>query len=407
MLIIALAARNGLRNVQRTLLTAGTIVFGTALLTLALSWMEGIFGGMVKIGSASSGHVRVVDADYARREDLFPLYDNLPDVDATVARIKAVPGVVSAYPRITAGVTLTAGDEIGDVFGLAVGAPLEWYTGWLDVDEHITGRFLENDDDIVLGGSLADQVHVGVGDEVVLLGQTQDGALSPVKGTVVGIVRAGNALLDQQVYLTLPKMQYMADIDGGATEILVYGEDRTESLELKDALLPLFDPEKTKVQAWNEREPYASLMTLGDTIKSILSTIIVFITALGVLNTMMMSVLERTSEIGVLRAMGLSRGGAVFLFVFEALAIAVLGGVVGVGFGSIGAYYLEVYGVSIGSTVVQNMSVPLSSRMYADLTPHVMTVAFLLGLLMAVVGSATPALRAASIQPVAAMRSRR
>lgn len=406
MLLLRLAARNATRNVVRTSLTALIVVAGTAFLVIALSWMNGIFGSLTGTAAATSGHVRLAKAEYVKREDLLPLYENIPDVDAVVSKVAAVPGVEGAFPRITCGVTLTAGDEIGEVFGLAIGAPEAWYTDWLDLDAKIVdGRMMAADDEVVLGQTVADRVDAKVGTDLVILGQTQDGAMSPIKGHVVGIARAGNAMVDQEVFLTLARAQYMVDLDRGATEIVVYGADRSGAVDLRDAIAPL-EP-GLLVQAWSDREPWHTFVNTGEYIRAWLQGIIVFITALGVWNTMMMSVLERTGEIGVMRAMGLGRGGAVMLFVVEALAIAVIGGALGVAIGAVPAYYLEVYGVTLGDNVVQNMAIPFSTRMHADLTVHVAVQAFLLALAMAVVGSAPPAYRAASIQPVAAMRAKR
>jgi putative ABC transport system permease protein len=205
----------------------------------------------------------------------------------------------------------------------------------------------------------------------------------------------------------MERMQYMADLAGGATEILVYGEDRDAASDLAAAVAASPDLAGLKVQAWSDRDPWAGILGVAGFVQGILSVIIVFITALGVWNTMTMSVLERTGEIGVLRALGLTRIGAVFLFVFEALGIACLGGVVGVSLGSVGAWLLETYGVQLGDNVVQNAPVPISTRMYGDLNGEIVITAFILGLIMAAIGSAIPAIRAASIQPVTAMRARR
>jgi ABC-type lipoprotein release transport system permease subunit len=272
MLLLGLAFRNALRNVQRTMFTAGTVVLGTALLVIALTWEEGVFGGIIKMATAVTGHVRVVNPQYAAREDLLPIYENLPDVDPVLEKVRAVPGVKAAFPRILNGCTLTAGEEIGDVFGLAVGAPQEWYTDWLDVDSMVTeGRFLdpENTDEVVLGQGLADRTGAKVGTEIVMLGQTQDGALSPLKGTVVGIVHGGNALVDQQVDLSFSQMQYMADMDGGATEILIYGADKDEAKELRDVVQQAV-PELT-VQAWSQRDPWAGILGVASFIQGIVS----------------------------------------------------------------------------------------------------------------------------------------
>jgi putative ABC transport system permease protein len=412
MLVLRLAFRNAARNLVRTALTAGIVLFGTALLTVALAWMNGIFGQLLGSSAASAGHVRIVTPGYVAREQLLPLYEHVPDAEATVKSLGEVPGVVAAYPRILMGVTITASEEIGEVFGLVSGAPVAWYRDRLDLDEELVeGRLQAEgaDDEIVLGATVASRISAKIGTEVVLLGQTQDGAMSPAKGTVVGIVSAGNALVDQGVFLPLGPVQYMADISGGATEILVYGEDRNEAGALASAIdaRPAFDA--WTVEAWSAREPWGSMLAITRFVQGVLEVVIVFITALGVWNTMMMSVLERTGEIGVMRAMGLSRMGAVALFVVEALTIAITGGLAGITIGGLAGLYLEINGVLLGEELTKNLdaAIPFTARLYADVSPAVLATAFGLGLAMAFVGSAAPALRAASIQPVEAMRARR
>lgn len=407
-MLVRLAIRNATRNGVRTVLTAVTVLLGTALLTVALAWMHGVFGSMLDLATAAAGHVRVVDPDWAKREELMPLYENIADVEPVLATVRETPGVVAAYPRITTGVTVTVGEEIGEVFGLAVGAPDAYYSERLDLEASlVAGRMRSAEGEAVLGRTLAEQAGARVGDRVLLLGQTQDGALSPIEAEVVGIVSAGNALVDQQAFLSLEQLRWLTDIPDGAIEVLVYGEERDDARRIALALGDRL-PEHA-VEAWSGREPWAGIVAIATVVQGVMQAIIVFITALGVWNTMMMSVLERTGEIGVMRAMGLGRLGAVGLFVVEGLAIATIGGLGGVVLGGIGGYVLETRGIHLGDKVTQNVSaqLPIQSTVYGDLNAEVVITAFLLGLCMALVGSAVPAIRAAAIQPVVAMRARR
>ena len=242
----------------------------------------------------------------------------------------------------------------------------------------------------------------------MLLGQTQDGSISPIKVEVVGISDLGSGAQNKKAYLTLSKAQWMADMDGGATEILVYGEDREEGATLAAAIGAVPECKGLEVKSWDQRPPWSDMMGLMRSISVIGIGVIVFITALAVLNTMMMSVLERTAEIGVLRAMGLKRLETVVLFVTEGLGIAVVGGLGGAVLGGLMGLYLEVEGINLGSAVDKiPATIPINSTVYADVTMGTLVQGMLLGLLMAVVGSALPALRAAAIQPIDAMRTRR
>lgn len=408
MLLLRLAMRNVRRNVHRTALTAGTVVFGTMLLTVALAWITGVFGTLTGTMAQFGGHARVMMPNFAAREELLPLQDHLQHADDLAAAARKIPGVTGAYPRIVTGVTLTKGDEIGDQFGLAVGAPIGWYTEQLHLDKSVVlgTMFTGAEGETVLGRTVAEAIDAAPGDTILALGVTQDGAMAPIKAKVVGVVSGGNQLIDNGIFLLIEPMRWMADIDDGATELLVYGDDPTDGVSLAAALRadPAFAGDV--VQAWDEQPSIAGLVAMSGVVNSIISGIIVFVCALGVWNTMMMSVMERTREIGVMRAMGLTRPGTVVLFVAEGLVIAAMGGAVGVLLGAIPALALQVYGLNLGERLVQNVGIPIQSHVYASMTPGVAVEAFLLGLCTALVGTAIPAYRAASVQPVDAMRSR-
>lgn len=424
MLILQLAARNALRNKRRSALTAATVLLGTALLTVALSWINGVFGSFIASAVQAVGEVRVVNTAYLKREQLAPLYLNIPDTTAIVERSRGIPGVKGAYPRIQTGVAASAGgEEIGETFGLLVGAPTAYFSEVLGLRERVTqGAFFSDDDttaqgQALLGQTLASQMGVGVGQEAIFLGQTQDGSISPIKVTVVGVVETGNSLFDRQVYVHLEKARWLADIPAGALEVLVFGDGTVPAADLAraveaglgDAAVKAgLEPNGLAVQAWSDREPWSGMLALVKVVFGAMGAIFVFITALGVLNTMLMSVLERTGEIGVLRALGLRPSGVVVLFIVEALVIAAVGGAVGALIGSAGGMWLEAHGLDLGDTMARMpATMPVNRVFRGDWAPWVAVAAFGLGLVMALVGSATPALRAVRVQPVEAMRSRR
>ncbi|MES2641495.1 MAG: FtsX-like permease family protein [Myxococcota bacterium] len=408
-MLLSLALRNALRNRRRSLLTATMVMLGVASLTVAMSWLEGLFGGTVEMAANLAGHVRVVDADYAKREQLNPLHENIASSAPLEAVILTVPGVVAVYPRISMGVTATVGDEIGEEFGLVQGAPLAFFEGPLALPGHLLeGRLLATDDEVVIGKKLVDKMGAKLGDDVVILGQTQDGSMSPAKLKLVGIVDLGNAMQNRQIFVTLEKVRYLADIPDGAVELAVYGDDRDEGAAVATRIAALPELAGMDVKSWDQRPPFDSIMGLLSTVKGVAGFAMVFITGLGVLNTMLMSVLERTGEIGVMRAMGLRRTQVVWLFVLEALGISAVGGFLGAVLGGLGGYWLQVHGVNLGSVVDKlPANVPMNSTVYGQVTPEILLSAVLLGLAMAVVGGLVPAIRASRIEPIEAMRHRR
>jgi putative ABC transport system permease protein len=163
------------------------------------------------------------------------------------------------------------------------------------------------------------------------------------------------------------------------------------------------------VTSWFTREPMKSFLPITQAINAFLGFLVVFITSLAIFNTMTMSVMERTSEIGVMRSMGLSRVEALRLLVTEALTIGLAGGAVGVLVGSGFARWLEVHGVTLSEKLTERMGTafPITNTFYAELTPGIVVAGLVLGLVIAAVGAFLPALRASSIQPVSAMQSKR
>ncbi|MSQ02700.1 MAG: ABC transporter permease [Myxococcales bacterium] len=409
-LLLTMALRNLGRNRRRTALTALTVALGTALLTVALSMLNGVLLPTLQKAAGQAGHVRVVDAEYARREQLMPLSENLADTAPIVAALAADPDVLAAFPHIAMGVTgCLESEEIGEKFALLHGAPTAYYTDVLHLDSSLAaGTMPTADDQVLLGRAFAEDIGAGVGSTVILLGQTQDGSPAPARLKVVGLVDLGSRTQNRQLWVSMEKARWMADLEGGATEVLAQVRDYRAADVVAARLRSQQALSGYDVHAWDERSPFDQIGGLLVTIKSVVAGIIVFITGLGVLNTMLMSVLERTGEIGVMRAFGLRRFDTVLLFFFEAIAIAGLGGLGGVALGAAGATILGRVGIHLGEGASKMpATIPINETMYPQLTADVLVTGFLLGLLMAVVGALLPSIRAARIQPVDAMRHRR
>ena len=414
-LTAAMALRNARRSWRRSLLTAAAITIGTALLHVGMAWQNGVLDGALNQATRVAGHVRIVTTRYADREAVYPLAENLPRTDPLLAAINGLPDA-RAYARLALPATVSVGDTIGEEFTLVQGASNAYFTEVLQLDRYLyQGRLIAEgaagDKEVVVGRTVAEDASLKLGDEVVFLGQTQDGSLSPIKQTVVGISDFGSRQQNKMVYISLEKARYMADIPEGATEIVAFAPDRDLAIPLADQIraLPALQADPPlAVQAWSQRRPWSDLVRFITPILTIMASVIVGLTGLVVLNTMLMSVLERTAEIGVLRALGMRRTQTLTLFVTEALGIAIVGGVLGGVLGAAGSLYLQHFGVNIGQGVSKlPAAIPLTSTVYGLFEPINLVYGMFLSLLMALVGSVLPAWRASRIEPVEAMRQRR
>ena len=163
------------------------------------------------------------------------------------------------------------------------------------------------------------------------------------------------------------------------------------------------------LRGWHQEPFAAQAFPILEGINIIIAGLMMFVMVLAIFNTMTMSVLERTGEIGVMRAMGQTRVGAVLLFLLESVVIGAIGGVAGVGVGALGGLYFQVNGVSIGQDMIDEAGAnfPITATIYAQVSAEVLLQCLLLGLVTAAVGALWPSLRAASIEPSSAMRARR
>ncbi len=411
--LIRLAFRNALRNKKRTGLTAATVLIGTAFTVVLLSFLNGVMGGMTQNWVDAFGPIRVVTAEYAEREVLAPLYANIPETESLVETLSKIDGVTYVAPVIRTGVIISVGEELGEDPALLTGTTSEWYEQYLlpKVD-FIGGEWLRKDSEdeqVVLGGRVARSISAKVGDNILLMGQTQYGSMAPITATVVGIV-TGNTTIDSRAYVDMETARWMIDVPDGALELLVYPSSNVRSVisstskqiqeKLGDGFLST---------AWMDNTMWKQQLPIIDSIGFILSMMVIFVMSLAIFNTMTMSVLERTSEIGVMRAMGQSRFNAVTSFLIEATTIGFIGGILGAIVGSIPAMYLENNGFTFGQDMLDDVgdNYAMTAQMNADLTPDILITAVLCGLLTALIGALLPAIRAARIQPYEAMRTER
>jgi putative ABC transport system permease protein len=411
MIHLKLALRNAQRNLRRTLLTAMTLLIGIALTTFTLSFLNGYIWGFLEGMADNHGHVRIVTEEFAEREQLQPLYANIENTAPLVELLSAQPGVSLVEPVIKTGVILAVGEEIGDDFGMLVGAESSLFVDHMHLDADVVeGTWLTGaKDEVVLGRKVALDIGAKVGEEILVMGSSQYGSMSPMSPMVVGIV-SKNGLIDTQLYMPLEEARWMVDIPDGALSLLVYGQDYSvqtiDPLAARLDLLPELDG--YSLESWSQDPLVAQTLPIINGINGGLSALMMFVMVLAIFNTMTMSVLERTGEIGVMRAMGQTRMGAVGLFLVEAISIGIIGGGAGVLIGGLGGYWMEVQGFDLGQDLVdQAGTFPIASVIHGDITPELLIQCFVLAVVTACLGALLPALRAASISPSAAMRSRR
>jgi putative ABC transport system permease protein len=271
-----------------------------------------------------------------------------------------------------------------------------------------TGRYLEDDNpEAVLGDALARNLGVRVGDTITLLGMARDGSVAADVLTVRGIVASGIDTLDRQL-AEIPLGRFQADfaMNGAANLLVVSGRNLARVQSALPALQRLAQPQKLTVRAWYELEPGLQAAIRLDASSSVLwyASLVVIVVVL-LLNTLLMSVLERTREFGVLLALGMRIGAIGRMVWLELLLLLSAGLAIGIALGGGLAAWYGVHGLPLpgASGVFAQWGLP--DRMY----PQVSAFSLFTGpALIAVTTTAAgifPYLRVRRLRPVTAMRA--
>jgi ABC-type lipoprotein release transport system permease subunit len=412
LLIARLGWRNLWRHRRRTLITAVAMAVGVALCMASTAFQDGMFAKLFEVMVEQRlGHVQVTHPEYPAKRQL---HDTLPDAAALVAKVDAVAGTRVVAPRLY-GFALV-GTEAKSEAGLLVGVDpkRELAIGPL-ADRIVRGRFVAPDapDEATIGKDLAKDLGVDVGGSIIVVTQSADGSLGNALFTVVGVHRTGDMQLDRSgVYVNLPALQELLVLPDQVHGLTAVGVDPDAVPAYTGRVRAAISAAEVDVKSWSEASPQtAQLLGTADASAYILLVIVLGAAAFGVLNTMMMSVYERTRELGVLVAVGLRPGRMIAMILFESLSLAALAAAIGGLFGGLLDAWLVVKGVDLsagGGLDDDGMSfagVVLDPHVFGLVKPEGVITVMVAVFVVTFLASLWPAIRAARMRPVEAMRA--
>jgi putative ABC transport system permease protein len=408
--LIRIAIRNVARNRRRTLITLGALFVGVGVMVSMRGLLNGLQRALVtNVAEGQTGAVQVHRAGYMANVLSTPLTLDFAVADV-LPRVLAEPGVTAAAPRINFAGMVSAGDETLFMAALAIDPALERrVTPLREKTLEPGGRFFDagNRDGIVLTTDLARSVGIGLGGEASLLSPDRDGALSGEPAHVAGLMNLGLPGEKKIAMVPLALAQKLLKMDGGAgssaagaraTELAVAVSPIERADAIAASLRAHLGP-KYEVHTWSDVAIFVKqAMQRQNFVISLIAYAFMLLMLLGVANTMLMSVIERTREIGTMMAVGVRRSKILALFVVEALAIGAAGGTAG-GLAGLGVVTL------LGRRGI-SFSFP-GSRVPFTLTPFMTTTYLVQIILMATAGAGLfalyPAFRASRLRPVQAL----
>lgn len=403
MRVWAMAWRNIWRSRRRTLVTMGAMTFGLVAMILYAGLVEGYLQGLERnVLDLEMGDIQVHHPEYRTKPSLYKrlegdreLLDALEEAGYP-ASARLLGPALAAAGDVSAGVALRGLDPIKD-------AEVS------EINQHVaTGQWLEPEQHhaVVIGRRLARILDVSVGDSILLLGQGADGSMANdeyevrgiLKGVADGVDRAG-------VYMTETAFRELMVVPEGAHQIIAR---RPATVPLPEALTVVQQAAgEAEAKTWKQLVPTMARM-LESTRGAVMAMYVIIYIGIGmlILNTMLMAVLERAREFGVLKAIGVGPGRLFQLIMIESALMTGVAAMAGVVLSLPGLWYLSTTGIDL-SAISQDVSIagiawdPIWTAVIGPDTFAVPISTMVFIVLLAVI---YPAIRAALISPALAMR---
>ncbi|HNQ04291.1 MAG TPA: FtsX-like permease family protein [Thiobacillaceae bacterium] len=399
-----LALRNILRQRRRSLIAVAAIGFGVVSMMLSVGYIEWIYWANRELATVNQlGHIQVAMPGFHEEGLADPFRYLMPARSSAIETLERQPEIRNVAPRLAFNGLISHGDSTLSFIGEGIDPDKDPSFRNLLV---LQGRLPSNRDPkgIVLGAGLAANLGVQTGDTVVLLANTASGGINAIEGHVRGLISTSMKAFDDNI-LRIPLITAQGLLRTQGAHLWVATLRQTELTPAVSARLradPAF--KGLKVVPWTElADFYNKTVALFSRQMGVVKLIIAAIIVLSISNTMTMSVMERTVEIGTAMALGVRRQRILRLFLMEGGLLGAIGGVCGVILGYLAAQAISAIGIPMPPA-------PGMSRGFIAgiiITPSSVIQALLLALATTLLASIYPAWRASRLVIVDALRHNR
>ena len=416
MLTFKLAWRSFLRHWRRTAITLGGVSISLAMMIAFVGIADDGHARMAELGiRMGAGHVVVQGKGYQAAETLDHL---VPDPARIIRKAQALPQVTAAAPRVRVMGLMSTGDKSQPVMISGVDPAVEPRVSEIpDPRRKVSGAYLRTRQqmphknmpaDVYVGIELAKTLGLDVGDRVVLTVSPR-GASRPQSAAflVRGIFKIGVTELDQAwVEIPLAEAQRLLKLGPRVTQVAVHVAALSDTTAVTAALAPE-QSYGLEVLRWEValKQLYDAIV-LDDAGMYLMMAIIFVIVAIGIFNVVLMSVIERTKEFGVMMALGCNPRQLTGVVLAEGAILSVVGAALGVALGLGLHYWVASVGIPMEELAgdYQIAGVIIEGRFYSRLTTWVVAKWTLVVMALVMTSTLYPALKAAMLKPLEAMR---
>lgn len=407
---VKMAWRNIWRNPRRSILTMTAIAFACLLLVFMLSFQFGSYDTMINSAvKIHTGHLQVQAEGYQDKRTMRLV---VPDPGAIGSILEKTPGIDAYTYRANAFSLVSSEERTYGIVVIGIDPAREANVSTLKKVIR-QGSYLSEGDtnQALLGELLAKNLQVGLGDELVVIGQGRDGSVAATVVEVKGTYNSGQDEFDRSsIHIPLKHFQDVYAMRGGVHEVVALGKSLGAIPAIRKTVEDTIENDDPKnllvVLDWIDLMPGLIEGIKLDLISGlILYCILILVVAFSILNTFLMAVFERTKEFGVMMAIGTTPRRLTKLLLLESITMTVIGIVVGIIAGCLVTWYFQVHGIAISgmSEVLRQFGIP--ERMYPQLSFLSVTIGPTLVLFITSLTALYPALRVRRLRPVEALAS--
>jgi putative ABC transport system permease protein len=395
-----------LRDRQRSLLPAMVVAAGVMLTVFLVCYLTGIMGEFADFSAKfSSGHVKIMTRAYADNMNQRPIDLALVDVGELMESVKQDHPDMEWVYRTQFGGLLDVPDEFGETRsqGPTIAIAIDMLTPGTKEPERLNmqnilvkGRLPNHPGEILISDEFADNLEVGPGNEVTLMGTTMYGSMSFYNFKIAGTIRFGVSIMDRgAIIVDFSDAQAALDMQDAAGEILGYLPGGHYVGEEADVVCASFnasysDPadefSPIMLKLSDQDEFLGGYLEMVDAAAFIVVFVFVLAMSIVLWNTGLIGGLRRYGEVGVRLAIGESKGHIYKSMVYESALIGLVGSAFGTILGLLFAYWVQEKGIDIGS-MMKGATMMMPGKFHAKLVPQAYYLGFIPGLFSSTLGT--------------------
>lgn len=399
--------RNLWRHKRRSWVVISSIALGLLMILISIGFMNGMIYQMLDNNiSTKLGHIAIYKKGFFSNMKLETNF--IPD-ERIMSALARDTNIVAAAPRVKVTAMLRTSESSRGVMIYGVYPDREKKISKINEYTRKGGGSAYLDDpasnDILISQSLASKLDVQIGDKIVLMLQDRNNEIVGTGLTVKGFFQTPVEMFDKNVvFMGIERLQEITGLDNNVSEIMVITKNKDLAVPVKDRLVRAIDNPELDIMTWRDMSPeLVGVIGLIDQ-SMMMFYAIVFITIIfSIANTLIMSIMERFHEIGVMKSVGTRPLQVFFMVMFEALNLGAVGLAVGLVLSVVLIKIFGITGIDLSNFMAMMRSWGSGSVIYPFVKIGDLLLAVVVVEVTTIIAAIYPAVKAARIKPLEAL----